>query len=85
MKNGINKSQYCAFDPEGRSETCQGDSGGPLQAFHGNSTKAHIVGVVSFGIGCGKEFPTVFTRVAHYIDWIAEHVLSNEIDQERKR
>lgn len=75
LRNGISDSQYCAYDTNG-SDVCRGDSGGPLQVFH-NSYTAHVVGIVSFGIGCGTEFPSIFTRVAFYADWIAVHVWPN--------
>lgn len=54
----------------------QGDSGGPLQIYHEESEKNkcmyNIVGVTSFGQGCGlsKNHPGVYTRVSHYIQWI---------------
>lgn len=72
-KNGISESQYCAIDENGRSDTCHGDSGGPIQIFHNPST-AHVVGIVSFGVGCGQMLPSIYTRVAHYLDWIAPRV-----------
>lgn len=73
FQNGISESQYCAWDPCGKIDTCKGDSGGPLQIFHKSHT-AHVIGVVSFGISCGTDFPSVYTRVAFYLDWIASHV-----------
>ena len=55
-----------------------GDSGGPLQLFRGNNTNmASIIGVVSFGVGCGTKQPSVFTRVAYYLDWIEPIVWPN--------
>lgn len=49
--------------------SCQGDSGGPL-----------LVDGVVFGIsslanrGCAdKTYPTVFTKVSSYLDWINKH------------
>ncbi|XP_064644970.1 plasma kallikrein-like [Lineus longissimus] len=57
------------------SNVCVGDSGGPLACKrHG---KYVLEGVVSFGAHfCGKQrrkYPTVFTRVAAYLDWIQEN------------
>lgn len=52
-----------------------GDSGGPLQfkTLRKNLEKSdvfHIVGVTSFGIGCGSNVPGVYTRVAEFLPWI---------------
>lgn len=75
--NGINEGQLCAIDPTvmtKRADSCTGDSGGPLQMFASDSKFATVVGVVSFGIGCGSRLPGVYTRVAHYVKWIESHV-----------
>lgn len=50
-----------------------GDSGGPLQIV-GNSRLAIVVGVVSFGKGCPSELPGVYSRVAHFLEWIEDIV-----------
>lgn len=58
-------------------DTCQGDSGGPLVS--GSGSGALLVGVVSWGIGCagstngvqGRLTPGVYTRLAHYLPWLA--------------
>ncbi|XP_031629043.1 serine protease persephone-like [Contarinia nasturtii] len=69
--DGLNDGQYCAFDPEGKKDTCQGDGGSPLQYFPSNEPKvAVIVGISSFGISCGTELPSIYTRVGYYLDWI---------------
>lgn len=47
----------------------QGDSGGPIQIYNVNGMST-VVGVTSFGISCGSLLPSVYTRVAFYIDWI---------------
>ena len=61
-------------------DTCQGDSGGPL--FAGIGASQRLLGVVSVGVGCagfddrGAELidktPGVYTRIAPYLDWLAE-------------
>ena len=40
-----------------------------------NEGRATLVGVVSFGIGCGDEnWPGIFGRVTHVMDWINEEL-----------
>lgn len=74
LRNGIIESQYCAFDPQWKNDSCQGDSGGPLFPDNNNSNKATVVGIVSFGIGCGNKVPSIYTRVAYFSDWIENNV-----------
>ncbi len=51
------------------AELVQGDSGGPHVMANGQRWEQ--IGVVSWGIGCGKEeFPGVYTRVTSFLDWI---------------
>ena len=53
----------------GKVDSCQGDSGGPLIV--NIERKLTLVGVTSWGYGCGIEgSPGVYTKVANYIDWI---------------
>uniref|UniRef100_A0A182QNQ3 Peptidase S1 domain-containing protein n=1 Tax=Anopheles farauti TaxID=69004 RepID=A0A182QNQ3_9DIPT len=51
-------------------DTCQADSGGPL--FYANPATGFLynVGIVSFGIACATDKPSVNTRVTEYLDWI---------------
>lgn len=79
FRTGIDESQYCAHDPIGGKDSCQGDSGGPLQTLQSYASPAKVVGVVSFGIGCGRGRPGIYTRVAHYFEWIGSHVWPNGI------
>ncbi len=54
----------------------QGDSGGPLTALHPSSTESSsprcaVIGVVSYGVRCADEdFPGVYARVTHFVEWI---------------
>ncbi|XP_031632850.1 serine protease persephone-like [Contarinia nasturtii] len=77
FRNGISQGQYCAYDPQGVNDSCRGDSGGPLQYFDKNSSVVHIVGIVSFGISCGTSLPSIYTRVAYYLNWIEPIVWPN--------
>ncbi|XP_055308885.1 ankyrin-1-like [Sitodiplosis mosellana] len=71
LRNGIGGGQYCAYDPQARNDSCQGDSGGPLQYFDENDSGiATVLGIVSVGFGCGTALPSLYTRVAFYMDWI---------------
>lgn len=57
-------TQFCIGYEQGGIDTCQGDSGGPaIVKIDGAWT---LIGVVSFGDGCGKSNkPGVFTNIAH--------------------
>lgn len=78
FREGVNERQYCAWDPYGVSDSCQGDSGGPLQLDpYDDVTPIKIVGVVSFGAACGTRLPSIYSRVASYVDWIGSHVWPN--------
>lgn len=77
LTNGIDlKTQICAGSKKHRRDTCQGDSGGPLQIYHPQIECMYsIVGITSFGVGCGEmSIPGVYTRVSAFIDWI-EHIV----------
>lgn len=50
-------------------ELLQGDSGGPLV-----EEGAEQVGVVSWGVPCGKGKPDVFTRIYPYLNWIRSNM-----------
>ena len=45
-----------------------GDGGGPLAV--NENGRYTVVGISSFGEGCGEEFPGVYTRVSSYMDFI---------------
>ena len=62
----VTKNMICAGRPKNtmqRRDSCQGDSGGPL--FTGSGGSALLVGVVSWGEGCGRPGkPGVYANVA---------------------
>ena len=56
-------------------DACHGDSGGPLTVEDEKNNNAHtLIGVVSWGEGCGREgYPGVYTDVPYYLgtSWIS--------------
>ncbi|XP_059610510.1 serine protease snake-like isoform X1 [Phlebotomus argentipes] len=74
LAKGLDRTQICAGDPAGFRDTCQGDSGGPLSTMEYvediDTNMFHILGITSFGQGCGGEIPAIYTRVFSYLDWI---------------
>ncbi|XP_064482496.1 uncharacterized protein LOC135395186 [Ornithodoros turicata] len=71
---GINEHFVCAGNlTDGGVDACQQDSGGPLviNTTANNRTYWEIVGIVSFGVGCGsKNYPGVYSRVSTFVPWI---------------
>ncbi|XP_076029995.1 uncharacterized protein LOC143018498 [Oratosquilla oratoria] len=64
---GIVPSYLCAG--QGGKDSCSGDSGGPLVIKAGSVMKQ--VGLVSWGIGCGKgQYPGVYSRISYFLPWI---------------
>lgn len=53
-------------DPGDNQDACQGDSGGPVY-----STDFKLLGLTSWGEGCGLDFyPGFYTNVAYFAPWI---------------
>ncbi|XP_075238656.1 trypsin-1-like [Lycorma delicatula] len=68
----ITNNMICAG--HGTQDSCQGDSGGPLVISTGVD-KYNIVGIVSWGVGCGRPgYPGVYTRVSRYMDWVQRNM-----------
>lgn len=76
QKGIVDDMQVCAGGVGVSKDTCQGDSGGPLQVRSLDNFKLfYIVGITSFGKGCGIiNTPGVYTRVSSYVDWIEDIV-----------
>ncbi|XP_027697965.1 serine protease 42-like [Vombatus ursinus] len=69
----VDKKMLCAYHPEGK-DACQGDSGGPLACEIGQHTWVQV-GIVSWGIGCGKpEVPGIYTKVSSFSTWIVRTI-----------
>ncbi|NXH09934.1 TMPSC protease, partial [Bucco capensis] len=67
----VNDKMICAGSQAGGTDTCQGDSGGPLACSQPSSSRYYLLGIASFGVGCGRRrFPGIYVRVSHYSQWL---------------
>ena len=65
----------CAGYEQGGRDTCQGDSGGPVYGNLGETEALTLIGLTSWGDGCGRaELPGIYTRVSAYLPWIDETI-----------
>ncbi|CAG9568396.1 unnamed protein product [Danaus chrysippus] len=75
----IDEQVICGGYEEGGKNSCKGDSGGPLMLPNTNSARQvyfYQIGIVSLAPLCAlKNYPTIFTRVTHYIPWLQKQVL----------
>ena len=71
--------KLCAGGTDEGTGSCQGDSGGPLIAYESGSWQQ--IGIVSFGTGCASEgFPSVYTRVSEFNNWISNIIAGVTIE-----
>uniref|UniRef100_A0A672VCK1 Peptidase S1 domain-containing protein n=1 Tax=Strigops habroptila TaxID=2489341 RepID=A0A672VCK1_STRHB len=56
----------------------QGDSGGPLACYHPPTNRYYLMGIASFGVGCGQpRFPGIYVRLSQYRRWIKSELQLN--------
>jgi len=69
----LDKTNICSDSLQQSKSACNGDSGGPLVVEH-DGAPSELIGIVSWGfIPCGMgNLPSVYTRVASYIDWVSD-------------
>ncbi|NWR43843.1 TMPSC protease, partial [Regulus satrapa] len=67
----MNSKTLCAGVWAGGTDTCQGDSGGPLVCYHPDTDRYYLIGIASFGVGCGRpRYPGIYVRLSQYRKWI---------------
>lgn len=72
VPEGYGAKMICAGPLKVGEDSCNGDSGGPMTRSAG-STRRVLVGLVSWGRGCGQNGkPGIYTAVGGYRDWIAK-------------
>jgi trypsin len=71
----ITDNMICAGDLINGRDACQGDSGGPLLAYNSETGEQELLGVVSWGIGCGRiGLPGVYSSVPYFESWITTYM-----------
>uniref|UniRef100_A0A4X2KJ02 Peptidase S1 domain-containing protein n=1 Tax=Vombatus ursinus TaxID=29139 RepID=A0A4X2KJ02_VOMUR len=69
-------TSFCAGEEDGIVDTCLGDSGGPLMCYLPDAGKFYLMGITSFGHGCGrKNYPGVYVQVQFFKTWVINQVL----------
>ncbi|XP_039207963.1 transmembrane protease serine 12-like isoform X2 [Crotalus tigris] len=67
----ITMNMFCAGSEGGAVDSCQGDSGGPLMCYIRDVTHYYLVGITSFGRGCGRpNNPGIYVRLVNYRNWL---------------
>uniref|UniRef100_U5EQV5 Putative trypsin-like serine protease n=1 Tax=Corethrella appendiculata TaxID=1370023 RepID=U5EQV5_9DIPT len=61
---------FCAYSRHG-VDACQGDSGSALICEKNNSKSYVILGIISYGMGCGvQNIPSVYTNISYHMNYI---------------
>ena len=72
---GDPNTRLCSTSGGEEKGDCQGDSGGPFFITRPGDGMFQQIGIVSYGQGCARpNGANVFTRVAHYVDWIEKQI-----------
>ncbi|XP_037703366.1 transmembrane protease serine 12 [Choloepus didactylus] len=70
----VTNTSFCAGDEDGVFDSCRGDSGGPLMCYLPEDRRYFLMGITSYGHGCGrKDFPGVYCGPAFYKKWLTDH------------
>lgn len=73
----LHSSSICAGGERGK-DACEGDGGAGLYCQEPESGLTKVVGLVSWGVGCGqKGVPGVYTNLASFYNWIENVVAAS--------
>ena len=64
----LTSGMLCSYTPG--KDACQYDNGGGL--FYKINGNNFVIGIISHGQGCASGYPTVYTRVTAYLNWITQ-------------
>ncbi|XP_021040096.1 mannan-binding lectin serine protease 1 isoform X2 [Mus caroli] len=71
LKKKVTNDMICAGEKEGGKDACAGDSGGPMVTKDAERDQWYLVGVVSWGVDCGKKDRYgVYSYIYPNKDWI---------------
>ncbi|XP_075409407.1 transmembrane protease serine 12 [Tenrec ecaudatus] len=71
----IPNTSFCAGDEDGVFDSCRGDSGGPLMCYLPEQRRFFVMGITSYGHGCGRKgFPGVYSGPSFYQKWLTDHL-----------
>jgi len=77
----VTEIMFCAGIPvTGGKDSCQGDSGGPIvkrTIKSDGSILDTLVGVVSWGNGCGDKWPGIYARTSKRANWIQDTICND--------
>ncbi|KAG5667068.1 hypothetical protein PVAND_015068 [Polypedilum vanderplanki] len=64
----LDKNSFICAGGENSKDACTGDGGSPLSCYV--SGRFYLAGLVSWGVSCGSEVPSVYVNVQSFIPWI---------------
>ncbi|OCT61943.1 serine protease 27 [Xenopus laevis] len=79
--SGITDDMICAMNIHKGKDSCQGDGGGPLICYEND--RWYLVGITSFGEGCGGDFPGVYSSIPAHMKWIQSFISDDSSGSER--
>ncbi|XP_052017067.1 transmembrane protease serine 12 [Apodemus sylvaticus] len=71
----VPNTSFCAGHENGTFDTCRGDSGGPLMCYLPEHKRYFVMGITSYGHGCGqRHFPGVYSSPSSFRQWLTQYL-----------